>query len=123
MDKRKVLIQNNKIKINTLLDLCENNYVQNINECNLLLTQYARFIKIIKITNIIDLYEWKQFISKYKYLKFKIIKDNKIINEISNIYSNTNSYYTNTQESTINILIHKYKEIKLMKQSTIFFFK
>ncbi len=112
MEGRKILIQNKKNKIDTLLELCNTNYTKNINDCNLLLNEYAHFIKIIKITNIVELYKWHNFISEYKSLKSKINKDNKLINEISNIFSDTNSYYTTTQSYNINILIHKYEELK-----------
>ena len=42
----------------------------------------------------------------------QLYKDNKLINEISNIYSDTNQYYTTTQSYNINTLIHKYEELK-----------
>ena len=112
MERKTLLIQNNKLKIDTLLQLCNDNYLKNRSDCKLLLEEHIQFIKIIKITNIIELFKWKEFINKYKILKFKIIKDNKLINKISDIYSNTISYYTKTQSNDINNTIQKYEELK-----------
>ena len=112
MERKTLLIQNNKLKIDNLLQLCNDNYLKNINDCNLLLNEHIQFIKITKITNIIDLSKWKDFINRYKILKFKIMKDNKLINKTSEIYSNTISYYTKAQSNDINNIITKYEEIK-----------
>ncbi len=112
MERKKLVIQNNKTKIDELLKQCNDNYCINLDNCQKLLEEHTEFIKIIRSINIFEIYKWKHLINEYKLLKCKINKDNKIISEIATIYGNTITYYTNEQSENINESIHTYEKLR-----------
>jgi hypothetical protein len=110
IDNKKELINNQKIKLESLIKESLIQLPINFNYIKSNLNEHFNFIKFIELMGIYENYKWEKIKENYNKIKKKYNIDKKLYSQIIKIYGIVSSYYSFEESNDINNFIKKINE-------------